>query len=686
MTERKLIWFLQEYVLKRSLRPSRYRKSRTNADDEDIAQTLGKSAVSQYVCAVVDLWSFQKSGGSNSHPNPRGEALKGVIRTHQRGEHARKRSQYVDRGAGSIQDGYGEKEMLDIVRQCWVGWEKQKKTGQIQFTVESYLRTAVDFLLGHNMLLRGEARRMAELPDLFTIELNNEGPTRCHPMILIMDNGKTNQVGRLEYGTVIRHRNPFLCTMGHTAAYLFYRWNMLRECPPQFQQRQLWYDHHLLRGNRKDVPLSYDTLLEWTNKIFSGAGHSSLKKTHAGRAQGAKYAELNGVGEAQIRRAGRWNNDTLTSCYLTHIPREFVRSMAGFNPSGGGVYYLPRARVEPPESLLQAVWPWVDQWLEWYDSPEDRPFPSYEAYTTDPQPVPSSEDDRMDLAGQGFLRLLVVLRIVFLQDSVILRREFPQHPLWKHEIFAREDYKRFAQDVEDSLNDIEEPEEVRLRTAVPIIAERLNVVRQDIAQRVDHWGAKSDRKIDELSGKVNDFFSGRVSFTLNAQTNPPSSSSPPRLPSVPPASSLPPTSSFPPTSTPPPTSSLTLNSSLPADTSHALSSQGSRHEAHPMLPGSPPSYELSRTIRTVNDLWREWTVGLGSGPAVQTLEDSYGPLWRPSQRERVMYGRRKIIINEIRRRQSNGMPIAAAVEQVELVRQRGDVSLHRLSQMLKGST
>ena len=89
--------------------------------------------------------------------------------------------------------------------------------------VESYLRTVVDFLLSHNMLLRGESRRMLEFADLFTIFLSHEGPTPCWPMIMIMDNRKTNPFRRLKYMGVIRHRDPLLCTMGQTAFYLFYR-------------------------------------------------------------------------------------------------------------------------------------------------------------------------------------------------------------------------------------------------------------------------------------------------------------------------------------------------------------------------------------------------------------------------------------------------------------------------------
>jgi hypothetical protein len=114
--------------------------------------------------------------------------------------------------------------------------------------------------------------------------------------------------------------------------------------------------------------MSYETQLDWTNRMFTGAGVASLRKTDAGRSQGAKHAELNGVNEGQIRRAGRWNHDALTNCYLTHLPRKFIRSMAGFPPSLQGAYFLPRARVLPPQSLERAVWPFVDEWLEWFDT------------------------------------------------------------------------------------------------------------------------------------------------------------------------------------------------------------------------------------------------------------------------------------------------------------------------------
>jgi len=118
--ENKVIWFLNERVLDREIRPSRYKKRRrTTEHGAPSRQTLGISAVKAYVAAIVDLWSFQKSKGLNSHSTPRGEALNGVLRARGRGEHRRRRLEFADRTAGTLQDGCDEAKMIDAVRFCW---------------------------------------------------------------------------------------------------------------------------------------------------------------------------------------------------------------------------------------------------------------------------------------------------------------------------------------------------------------------------------------------------------------------------------------------------------------------------------------------------------------------------------------------------------------------------------------
>jgi hypothetical protein len=266
--------------------------------------------------------------------------------------------------------------------------------------------------------------------------------------------------------------------------------------------------------------------------------------------------------------------------------------------------------------------------------------------------MPASEEDRDDLAAQGFLRLLVQLRTILLQDSVIMRKEFPNHPMWSDPLFVREDYQRFAAEVELSLSNIEEPEEIQIKKTVPAIANRLTVVQQSLTQTIKDFSGKTDQQMSDLSRQLNSILSGEVSFIVRAAS----------------ASSV-------------PVSSLPVSSDSAA-TVPAVSLSSYRIN-HTVLSEIPPAYEMSRTISTVPDLWREWTVGLGDNPAVQTLEDTYGPAWRPTQRERVMFGRRKVIIDEIRARQAKGVSIPAAVEEVELIRERSKKSLHGLSKMLK---
>jgi Transcriptional activator of glycolytic enzymes len=40
-----------------------------------------------------------------------------------------------------------------------------------------------------------------------------------------------------------------------------------------------------------------------------------------------------------------------------------------------------------------------------------------------------------------------------------------------------------------------------------------------------------------------------------------------------------------------------------------------------LLAPEPPTYQLSRGITTIPDLWREWTVGLGGQLSVEALDE-----------------------------------------------------------------
>ena len=121
------------------------------------------------------------------------------------------------------------------------------------------------------------------------------------------------------------------------------------------------------------------------------------------------HAELGSVSESQIRRAGRWNTDVMTGVYLSYLPREFIRSIADF-PQEEKAYFFPRARETPEEVLSTQIWLETDIWLQRMEV--------YHSDRTDNEVV------RLNLAGSRFLRLRT-LRVVLLQNSVILRQRFP---------------------------------------------------------------------------------------------------------------------------------------------------------------------------------------------------------------------------------------------------------------------
>ena len=90
----------------------------------------------------------------------------------------------------------------------------------------------------------------------------------------------------------------------------------------------------------------------------------------------------------------------MTGCYLTTLPREFMRGVADFDPEYASSYFIPRDTVRPPLHLRQQVWPDLDGWR----------VAHLELSSTTEKVTPN-------LAAGGFLELLDRLHDVLLQVS-----------------------------------------------------------------------------------------------------------------------------------------------------------------------------------------------------------------------------------------------------------------------------
>lgn len=139
-------------------------------DDESCSDlVLMYNTVRGYCSAVNELWAHQTSIGLHSADRPQRVALTALKTSIVRGEHKRRRDEFVDRGLATIRDGYTASQIPDLTQKVW-----QQSLGAN--CVEQLFRTQLSFLFGNSMLLRLSNRLPIELPDLFSLPLPREGP------------------------------------------------------------------------------------------------------------------------------------------------------------------------------------------------------------------------------------------------------------------------------------------------------------------------------------------------------------------------------------------------------------------------------------------------------------------------------------------------------------------------------
>jgi hypothetical protein len=164
------------------------------------------------------------------------------------------------------------------------------------------MRTLLDFLVGHFFLVRGEQRRMAELADMFVMQLPTESTSQeCWCWVMAFDNGKTNSSGKKQYLGALRNRDFRICPIGALAVYMFTRFHVKKEAWPSLRSLEDWDRIKFLRGGSdREHELNDKTHRTWIKNVMNAVGIVSSKSTHAGRKTGAQHAEILGVPEAEV--------------------------------------------------------------------------------------------------------------------------------------------------------------------------------------------------------------------------------------------------------------------------------------------------------------------------------------------------------------------------------------------------
>jgi hypothetical protein len=572
----------------------------------DTSKKIGYSTVRSYGAACVDLYKKQVSLNQNSNPHPKDTpALKTLFNTLKNKESERRRKNFEDRGIGTLQDGYSSISELKQISNS--------------FFINGEYRDQLMFLLSHFCLMRGESVRRIEWADLFHLLLQNEGFSECMCLVVITDQGKTNQFGRKELGAAIRNKDPEICPVGCLAFYLFFYWHVLSKLPPDFSTSQAWFENKLFPGKKgPTTEITYQTHLDSVKKCLSRIGMTSKAKTHIGRGSGARMAELNGASDSDIRRLGRWNSQAMEGCYLTALPRGALRTMAGFAPDGGS-YYISRSNCVPSLSLQEQIFPWLSSWSDEIE---------YEK----------------TLAVDGFINLLKYFRIVILQDAAILVDNFPDNQLFKHDIFQCQDFKDFKASLLASIEERGNPSETRIQQAMPDMLNHINTLGQSLGDKLNVLASNISEygtTLKETSTFLREVFDGKRPIFLNSNAYP--------------------------------DISPIISSTVPQAPSHIELPNPTMESTNS---GQIVSYIMSRGVSSVTDAWREYKHGLYGGPSVEFLETNYNNNWRKSPKERKFFSRRNVLYKKVLEiRNLKQITEDEAVKILEAARVRMNVSL-----------
>ena len=94
---------------------------------------------------------------------------------------------------------------------------------------------------------------------------------------------------------------------------------------------------------------------------------------------------------------------------------------------------------------------------------------------------------------------------------------------------------------------------------------------------------------------------------------------------------------------------------------------------------------MSRTAKTVEALWREWTVGLRGGPSIDRLDQQWDSQWRAGCRSKLQfYSLQLEVIKEIQHiAQAQRISKEAAMQQISKQQQNMQCSLNQLCKLLR---
>lgn len=526
-----------------------------------------------------------------------------------------------------------------------IGEIKRKAEWFLNQNDSAQLKWHFAYLACFQGMLRGEVVRRLEMADVGLVNDHQIGTSPVPVLFFLQNIGKVNHDGRTDIYGYLRSKDPSLCVHGSLAMLLFDRFEVQGNELPSFETNGSWFPTKILcQYDRPKQEMSYETHRRAIMKMMDGLNIKSRVKTHEGRRAGAQVASQLGASEEAIRHAGHWNNTSMNTRYSDPLCKATLKALAGFSENEK-LYHLPRASLEPPQSLLNSFLKDVDR---------------LRAELANGTIEPS-------LSLTYFLDALTHLKKVFLQDSVILIERHPDHPNFKHALFQTSEWRQFSEQLRNAISESRDPHETRIDMVAPEISNSISTLQKSTEEQFKIVVGKLESKLKpidqnvkkcaKLAVKMLRIVSSATQEALNELDE----------------------------------DSVSDTEIVPVEINQQSSQLVSRGERsnHRLNPMNVPQYKMSRTLSTVSDVWEEWDVGLEPEYiAVKGLEARHGTKWRQDKTESRFFYRRYMIIQEIERMaRENGMAVSEAVNVLErrrldLSSRNGGISLNALSDIL----
>lgn len=128
------------------------------------------------------------------------------------------------------------------------------------------------------------------------------------------------------------------------------------------------------------------------------------------------------------------------------LPLESIVGLSGFQAKYPERYFLRRNIIQPPDELLQMIFPWIEGWITKFESRD--------------------ESVEHDLAAIYFLKWLQFIRKVIVQDAVELMQIYPEHPLFSYPLFANDLFVRYRDQLLTRMEQTLPPQQSDLRVRI----------------------------------------------------------------------------------------------------------------------------------------------------------------------------------------------------------------------------